>query len=555
MHLAAVYTIRANPHDRRRLNTALRRWHHAYAHSLDRARARQWELLRCLTVWTSKEERRVAEAGIWLKGMGLDVVRDGEVIRATWDGVGVEFSAPRPRPSRLVIDGKAVHAFALARVQEQAAAGTWLHSSATMSLVVALEEQLKSWLGLYAAWANGGRKGPKPAFPTAPPGSPQGARRRWEAALPNPPLDSLEAEGLWRAEVTRAAKGRLLPMYFGAATSGVGSQAHMGLLRRDDQRFFALLTLFPQGDPLGEPVQRARNRRDRGEVRSLRAAPDDRPFAPTPRARASVMVPLEFGHGHETLFHHRAVPKSAELVREGNVYRLHVAWEFPVPQRQPLTGAVLALRRGVGALVTGVVLSEKGRELARVRIDGRDLARTLTALYALRAVRQAKGKVLARDRRAARIAEHHLWSAGHQIVDLARRFGAEVALLKSPLREREKPWLRYRHFRKLADVLAFLLPEAGLPAPRERPIYGSPRLCPGCGHNPKADPPPPPAAETPATEAPALAPACCPRCGRERSEYDASILLAVDTIRLAGGPYGSRPRLDAWLQERSARAD
>src|SRR5947207_3259163 len=103
MHLTAIFKLRTNNRDAALLRTALARWHAALTGGLARARADlrdgRSELLRCLVLWTSK---------------------DGQV-------------------SRLTIDAKRLHSLVLGWLTPYE---THLHSSATMSLVVALEEQL-----------------------------------------------------------------------------------------------------------------------------------------------------------------------------------------------------------------------------------------------------------------------------------------------------------------------------------------------------------------------------------------------------------------------------
>src|SRR5207244_2773645 len=102
---------------------------------------------------------------------------------------------------------------------------------------------------------------------------------------------------------------------------GKDGMAHCGLLRREDGRYYALLTLWPRGDLLSSPVCRARNRQEAGRVRNVRA---EQEFQPSGRARASMMVPLEMGRGHQRVFFRRAVPRSAELLQKGGEYYLHV---------------------------------------------------------------------------------------------------------------------------------------------------------------------------------------------------------------------------------------
>lgn len=457
---------------------------------MDRARREQGALLRCIVPWTSK------------------------------DGVR----------SRLVVDGKALHAqvLTLARVSD-----TGLHSSASASLIVAVEETLKSWVGLHLEWIRGERKMPKPSFPTMPPGTAKLALARWNAALDGSgSVMTLAGETRWRAEVMRAAQGTLLPMYFGAATSGVTSQAHCGLIRREDGKLFALLTLWGQGSPLGAPVTRARNRTGAGSLANVRAAAGGK-FAPTSSARCSILCPLMFARGHESLFLSRAIPKSAELVKRDDGFYLHVAFEFPEHAPRELTGAVLSLRRGIATLVAGVVVGENGAELETVAVEGKALASLVTNIRALRAAKQAQGRVLAGDRRQARVVEHHLYSAAHQVIDLACRRGAEIVLLADPEARRPLKFLAWKHFHQFFEILTQLAAEAGLPPPRERKIYGPWSTCLECGWTAKD-----PVRLDPA----ALVAGQCGACGSMRnSDFHLARLLAQDTLRLRANADGKIP--------------
>lgn len=494
MYLTATYKLRANLHDRRLLDAALRRWHAHYAEALDRAGSDQAARARvraCLVQWTSK---------------------DGE--RTRW-----------------VVERRALHALVL----HCTPAIPHLHSSARMSMVVAVEEQLKSYLGLYAEWMNGGRRGPKPQFPTTAPGAVRQAQQRWEAVLAaSTQVTTLEEEDAWRAEVTRAARLKRLPMSFGACTSGVTSQAHCGLLRRQDGRYFALLTLFPQGDPLGAPVQRASNREARGPVSNIRGETE---FRPT-RARASIMCPLEIDRRQERLYLERGTPKSAELVYRDGEYYLHVATEIAEQAPAAGTGATLAIRRGITTLASAVVVDSAGRELERVTFSDKGLAKTITSIRANRAKRQQEGKLTRGDRRAARITEETLYLLAHDILRLAQRHAvSRIALLADPKARKPQRFLAWKHWSALHEILTRCAVAAGMPEPKERKIYGAGLTCLACGWAPGA-----PVRHLDAERDQ------CPGCRERRDpEWHLALLLAHSEQRLAAGD--ERP-LGEWIRER-----
>jgi hypothetical protein len=495
MYLTATLKLRANDHDRRRLRIALSRWSAAIEEALDRARSRQRDLLRCIRIWRS----------------------------------------PGGSREQLVVDSKQ-----LEKVVEECVRATCprLHSSVPRSMFAALERCLAAWLGQYIIWIESERSAPKPGFPVLPPATAGAAEARHALALEaSRSVITLSEEASWRAEVLRSARSRLLPMSFRAVIGG-GEHGliYCGLLRRDDGRYYALLTLWPQRDPLGEPVRRARNRQQTGVVRNVRST---LPFGPTDRARSTMIIPLQMGRGHQRVFFTRATPKTAELVRKGEEFYLHVAFEFPDQGGRPLSGNVLAIRRGVGTLVSVVMIDPHGTVLHREAISGRELVRLVTAIGRVRAIRQRKGQPLAGDRRASRVAEHHLYSAGHQIIDLACRYGAAIVILRDSRARKPQRFLRWKHFRRLTEILTQLAAEAGLPAPEERPVYGSWSTCVTCGWCPGMR-----------VRHENIGPEQCPGCATVRDpEYHLAQLLALDALRLRVAT-AERPPLGDFIQTR-----
>src|SRR5262249_32298675 len=153
----------------------------------------------------------------------------------------VQLTTPSGKPL-LVVDRKALHGLVGECVSSTS---THLHSMAGPSLLVIVQRLLATWLAHYARWVNTGRAGSKPNFPAVPSGSERVARARWVSAL-EMSLSVLSAseEKRWRSELRRAGPRRYSPLYFGTATAGcTRAAAHCGLLRRDDGRYFALLTL------------------------------------------------------------------------------------------------------------------------------------------------------------------------------------------------------------------------------------------------------------------------------------------------------------------------
>ena len=498
MYLTAVFKLRVNNHDRRRLDAALDRWRDLHSRSLEQARQRQRELLRCI------------------------------VAAPALDGT----------QGRLSVDDRRLNALVLECVPRNMD----LHSSARMSLAAVLQKQLASWLVLYLGWIAGGRLGAKPGFPCSRPAPRQAERRRLEALSRLSGSATLDEERRWSDELLRNAHAAALPLFFGAATSGgKRGAAHCGLLRREDGQYFALLTLWGKDDPLGEPVRRARNRTKAGPLRNVRLDVD---FEPTDRARASVLLPLELGSGQERLFFRRAQPKTAFLIRREARYQLHVTFEFPDRPPRELTGNLLAVRRGIAHLFSAVVVNTEGAVLHRQCWSGTGLSERISAEERSRAEAQQSGQSLSGDHRVARVKAQHPYAAGHALIDVACRHGARIVLLRDPKARRPKRFLPWRHMSRMRQILTQLAAEAGLPAPLEREIYGSWATCPRCGWRPGD----PVRVETPEENG-------CGGCGAARdAEYHLAQLLALDTLRCTG-PRDPLPSLAEFVRDAATRRD
>jgi len=492
VYLTAVFKLRTTDHQAALLVTALHRWGDAFRQAHGHAEEHQRVLLRCIT----------ARAG-----------KDGKI--------------------RLRVDSKALHGHVVACCR---GIETHLHSSASMSLIVALEEMLGSWLALHAEWAQGGRTTPKPAFPTLPALTDRQAQATYDSALRRfAQTTTLSEERKLSTQVQRAARDRCLPMYFGAAAAGGETgTAHCGLLKRPDGNFYALLAFWGQGDRHGAPVRVAPNRAHVPAAANVRSSTV--PFTPTAKSRAGLLLPLEMGRRHEQrIYLSRGVPKSAELVQKRSGFYLHVAFQFP-DRAAAAVSNVLAIRRGITTLCAAVTLSPEGREMHRSAISGNELVAVVTAITKQRAIRQAKGKSTAGDRRAARIAEHHLYSAAHQIVGLAREQSAQVVMLEDRNARKPQPLLRYKHWSKLAEITGSLCARAGVEFVGVKPVYGSLRTCPACAWHPGA--------KKTLGDADESTPAdTCPTCGALMDrEFHPATLLGLDTLR-SRIAYEKRPKL------------
>jgi hypothetical protein len=418
-----------------------------------------------------------------------------------------------------------------------------LHSSARASLEIAIEQAIGSWAGLHCDWLNSGKpEGQKPSPPVIPLTSRQRVQRYEHALADATRIGTLSAENRWRSILCRRLQGKLLPMYFGAMTCGAGDPKgrpyhhHAGLLKRSaDGRFFIALTLWPKGDRNRQPAQRARNRVDRGQLFNVRSAAAWDPA----RCESVVILPVEIGRGVREMFIRHGIPKSAELIRyENGRYGVHVAFELPEVPARELSGCILACQRGIDTLVRWVLIGPDGELRMTGSVEGRGLRILVRHIVRARAKKQKNGRLTTGDRRISRPVEHHLRSAARQLRSLAAEHGAEIVVLKDEGARKPGPFLRLRHWHELYEHLCQYTREAGLPEPRQEPIYGRWSTCTECGH-----PLPLPSASSPA----------CQRCdtlpdiGLHRV-----LLLARQALRfrLLGMDGCKGKPLAGWLYER-----
>lgn len=504
MHLVAQLKLRTSGHSRRLLRVASRRWDYLYAQAHAQARRRDRELMACI------EASKTGRARV-----------NGRLLQ--------EFAIQccSQMPARCSGGYVPVHS---------SICGSGARNTGS-SLRVALQTQLGSYLGLYCAWLNDGKPaGEKPGFPSCGPSTPRAAMLRWHAALDRAAVLSADEaeEAAWRARVTAGARVRRKPLVFEMHSAG----GFFGIFRRDlDGAWFARLALWDAASPLAAPTQQAPQ--GSGDL-TLHGGGATLPA----RAKTALLFPLEMNRGAEALFLARGAPKTARLIEREDGWYLHVAFEFPDPEPRATEGAVLAVTRGVDALASYAVLSAGGRLVSTGRIDGRMLKALIQHHRVVQAIRQYRGKVLRGDRRRARVAEHHLYSAGHQIIDAAIKAGNAQIVLLAEDRQRRGPKpsvaapgyiMPYRHHARLMEILSQLCAEVGLPAPREQKLYGAARTCPACGDLPDAEE------------------QACAACGTPRSPAGSRAwLLGLSWLRYQQPADRRGESLGGWIKGREA---
>lgn len=221
----------------------------------------------------------------------------------------------------------------------------------------------------------------------------------------------------------------------------------------------------------------------------------------------SILVPLEMGRWHEeqklfaaeAFLPHRtdgkvpaALPVSAKLVRRGENYQLHVAFQFSVPEKiAPKT--YIGVNRGIKFLAGGAVISQNGKTIIETfTASGAELGRLQQSIEKTFAIRQSKGKPTKGDRRRSRIADHHVHSVANQIVAKALQHQSRVIMedlsaFNNPKRrqtryERKRTMFPRRQYQKLLDIVNMKLNIAGLsPVIIVSPSFIS-LTCTQCGH-------------------------------------------------------------------------
>jgi hypothetical protein len=256
------------------------------------------------------------------------------------------------------------------------------------------------------------------------------------------------------------------------------------------------------------------------------------------RSTRAVLVPLEMGRWHETRLRFTsvaflpqrgtdtthpaaAVPVAGKLVRRrvpqrgrrdgaGDAavrYELHVTFEVPVPATDRRASGteearpLLAINRGIYQLASLVVTSPDARAVvAQQAASGVALRAVQEALERRRAQEQQRGVApRARDRRQSRIAEHHVCALANEVVELARRHGAQVVMedmtnfasghairqVSAVPRTRQtarRAMLNRRQFERVREAIDQRLELVGLPAVRVVSAAYISQTCLACGH-------------------------------------------------------------------------
>lgn len=320
--------------------------------------------------------------------------------------------------------------------------------------------------------------------------------------------DDLSEETQLRDQVLHTRQPGLRPLLFG---NSMPDQGFRIFYNPETHRFYARLYVIGASSRHKKPLTMAgqyvdiRNPEDTYMRHEDAKNRDDvKDFGTGTR---SIFVPLELGRWHETQLRFTehaflpqrgtgakpAWPVSAKLVKSGEDYQLHVAFQFPQNERiKPKT--YLGVDRSLSYLASGAVMSLDGREvLETFDISATELHRLIGSIEKVTSIKQQKGRVTKGDRRRARIADHHIHLCANKIVELALEHQSQVVLEDlSFVQPRKRPEagkrgrafnriLNRRQYQKLQEILETKLKLAGLPHLRKVGTSMTSTTCSRCG--------------------------------------------------------------------------
>jgi IS605 OrfB family transposase len=350
-------------------------------------------------------------------------------------------------------------------------------AKAHRSIIGSIIGQVESHLELHAVQGSVGFPTVQPLKDTTP------EYRKALHALAN--AATVEAENAARDEIHRVAKfGKFRPLIL--ATNRV-SDGFLLLRSLDERRYFAWLNLVPEKSRfarLTEAEQKAASSRHVRDMVNVRTGEIVK-F----KSKTGCLFPLEFGRDFQgDQFLIAGSPLSAKLIKKGDDFEVHIAFEFKCEKIEANT--FLGVDRGIYNLASASVIDKDGRVLDHKNIDGRNLRLVQKALERRQRILQKRGKRFT-GRSKKHAADEAVHVTANEIVELAQKYRSQIYMENlSPLvasgKKRKRSsfnrLLNRSQYQKLQRVLAYKLSVAGLPATREvHPGYTS-QACPICGH-------------------------------------------------------------------------
>jgi len=193
----------------------------------------------------------------------------------------------------------------------------------------------------------------------------------------------------------------------------------------------------------------------------------------------AVIFPLSFGEWHEQEFWNKGNPKTAEVLKINGRYELHVAFEMPADEKIN-TETYLGLDRGLINIATPVVIGADGKLIHAELFDGKNFTSIVREEVKAQREGQKKGKRLFGHKRK-NVSKNICHVITNKIVYLAKKYRSQVVLeflgnLRGPHSK------KYQQYSRVAQLLEYKLPLAGLPKPISRGAAWTSQTCHVCGY-------------------------------------------------------------------------
>jgi uncharacterized C2H2 Zn-finger protein len=193
----------------------------------------------------------------------------------------------------------------------------------------------------------------------------------------------------------------------------------------------------------------------------------------------SLRFPLAFGEWHEEQYLAKGTPRCARLCRRQGEYFLHVSFEFTVEtMERGEQQAYLGIDRGVTKQAAFALVDRSGKVL-RTGSLGREVRGLQVTLGRYRQAAQKAGRRMRAADWQRRHQEEMLHQIANALVSLAAESGA-LLVMESLALQTGGRFVRSL-YAKLARVLAYKLPQAGLLPARDVFATHSSKICSRCG--------------------------------------------------------------------------
>lgn len=340
-----------------------------------------------------------------------------------------------------------------------------LHSSAYDSLLQDVAGNLASYYALAEQAENTG-------FPIGRDPSPQAEHKALEHfVLVGSDVDDYNDA---RNHYLAVVRGQYMPLYFSRSETG----RNFTLLANASKRqLLAVLYLLPKGHELCRSLDATRDNLyalNTGEVFRSRSA-------------SAILVPLQVGRNEwqalkflEPNVQGKAQTKSAFLVKRGDEYFLHIAFEFPCPPvYEPETW--LGIDKGI-LITTAYAVIDLAGTLCESGLLDEDLRQFLIENGRLRKATAQRGKRVGVRHYKQKEVEARLHRLANALIAKAKQHGAGLAVEDLNPDFQVRGGMVVSRFQKFDHILAYKCKFEGVPFRRVFAAYSS-IICPACGEN------------------------------------------------------------------------